>query len=89
MAGRRIPTESARGACRCWLTCGEKLDSFGSEERRAAAQEALGKARDGEYIAEESGMSGDAAHGAGVLVVDLALDDAVAIGEVVDGGRNR
>ena len=54
----------------------------------ASGQHAVGK--DGDVVGggEESGVSGDATHEAGVLVVNPALDDAMAEGLVVDGGWN-
>src|SRR4051794_41919355 len=45
---------------------------------------------DGDVVGggEESGVSGHSAHEAGVLVVNLSLDDAMAECLVVDSGRN-
>ena len=48
-----------------------------------------GVGEDGEIFGggEQAGVSGNAAEDAGVFVLHLALDDAVAEGAVVGGGR--
>ncbi len=86
--GGRVLAKSARGALGMGFAGGEEGDGCGGEKGRSAVEEALGKASDGEGIAEESGVSGNASHGAGVLVVDLSLNDADTVGSVIDGRRN-
>ena len=85
---RCVPPEGARGASGRRLTAGEELDSLWFQDRRTSSQHAFGEAGDVGGGGEKAGMSGDAIHDEGVLVVDLALYDAEAKDAVVFGRRN-
>src|SRR5271165_5801985 len=81
-----VPSESAGSARRRILAAGEEGDGFGFQQVLAAAEKDFGEASDIRRRSEEAGVSGNAAHDVCVLIVDLALDDAMAKGTVVFGG---
>jgi len=80
--GGRIPPEGSRSSLR--LSCrAVKSSTVSGRKIGGLRARCSGRSGPGRGIAEQSGVPGNPAHGAGVLVVDLALDDAAAIGRVV------
>ncbi len=62
----------------------------GRQRVTRALQAPLQAGDDGDGVieaAEEAGVAADAAHGVGVVVVDLAVNDALAPGAVLGGGH--
>ena len=67
---------------------GEQLHGLTLQDRRSSVEHAVGEARDVIGGGKKTGVSGDSAQDAGVLIVDLAAHDALAKGDVLDRGRD-
>src|SRR5882724_2715793 len=74
----RVPAQSARCPCRRFLPPRKKLNRLRFEQRRATTQQTMRKLGQVAGGREHSRVAGDAAHNEGVLIVDLALDHAIA-----------
>jgi len=70
------------------LARGEQRDCFGAQDRAAALQQDVSEGGDILGGREKAGVPGDSAQHAGVLVLHLTLNNAMAKGLVVGGGWN-
>src|SRR5579884_569809 len=85
---RRIPSQGTRGACRRRLPASEQGDGFFSEQRWPIAEHSRGKGHEIRRISKRSGVSGDSTHYAGILVMNLALNQTMTEFPIVARWRN-
>jgi len=85
---RSVPSQRPRRTGRSIDATREELHRFRLEEGRPAAQHARSEMRDIDCRSENAGVSGDASHHEGVLVIHFTLNDAPAKGAIVLRGRN-
>src|SRR5579863_7407120 len=86
--GGSVPTEGAGGSGRRGFAAGEERDSFGAEDGVSTVEHGVGEAGKVFGGREKAGVAGNAAQHAGVFILDFALDDFLAKGAVVGGGRD-
>src|SRR6478609_7207119 len=84
----RVPAKRARTTCGRTLAPREKCHGFTSNDWRATVEHALRKCSQVGGGREQTGMSRDSAEYACVLILNFALDNAIAKCLVIGSGRD-